>query len=103
MGYVESRIETIRGQLSASRPKAPEMPVEEVKSFVLACAQELQTLLLGDRMAAKQVLRSHMNPMVLTPTETEEGPVFKVEGELDLFSGLSSGMLLAAPQGFEPR
>ena len=60
-------------------------------------------MLFNDRETAKPALRRHFKPLILTPKETSDGPVYYVEGVMDLFSGLEDVMLLAAPQGFEPR
>ena len=100
---MENRIEVIEGHLKEIQPELPKVSTERVREFVLQRASELETILLGDRAAAKQALRTHFRPLVLTPKETPDGPVFTVEGNMDLFSGLPDAMLLVAPQGFEPR
>jgi hypothetical protein len=45
----------------------------------------LQAILLGDRIAAKLALRTHLKPLALSPKDTPDGPVYLVEGNLDLF------------------
>ena len=101
--FVENRIEVIEGHLKEIQPELPKVSTERVREFVLQRASELETILLGDRAAAKQALRTHFRPLVLAPKETPDGPVFTVEGNMDLLSGLPDVMLLVAPQGFEPR
>jgi DNA invertase Pin-like site-specific DNA recombinase len=96
--FVENRIETIEGQINESQPVPTLISPEKVREFVLGRASELQTILLGDRMAAKEALRTHFRPLVLAPKESPDGPVFTVEGSLDLFSGVPDVMLLAAPR-----
>ena len=54
----------------------------------------------GERPVAKQALRTHSRPLVLSPKETPEGPVFTVQGNMEPLSGLPIVMLLAASQGF---
>ena len=101
--FVGNRIETIDLQLHKVQPEPPNVPIERVREFVLERAADLQKILLRDRAAAKQALLTHFRPLVLSPKYTPDGPVFTVEGNMDLFSGLPDAMLLAAPQGFEPR
>jgi site-specific DNA recombinase len=97
LSLVEHRIEVIDGLLKESTPEVPDVPIERIREFVFQQASRLEPLLLGDRAAAKQALRAHFNPLVLAPKETPDGPVFSVEGTLDLFSGLEDVMLLVAP------
>jgi site-specific DNA recombinase len=99
--FVEDRIERIDRQIHEVQPEPPKVPTERVREFVLERAAELETILLGDRAAAKQALLTHFRPLVLAPKQTPDGPVFTVEGNLDLFSGLPDVMLLAAPQRIE--
>lgn len=66
---------------------------------MLNCAKQLEELLLGDRSRLKQVLRTHLNPLVLVPMQAREGPVFEAQGELDLLGGLTDVMLLASRCG----
>jgi hypothetical protein len=96
--FVENRIETIDRQIHEVQPEPPNVPTETIRKFVLQKASELETILQGDRAAAKRALRTHFRPLVLSPKETPDGPVFAVEGNLDLFSGLPDVMLLVAPQ-----
>ena len=103
LSFVEDRIERIRRQLDDETPEPPNIPIDRIREFVLRQAANLETILIGDRVAAKQALRTHFKPLVLLPKQTDEGPLYVVEGGLDLFSGLDDVMLLAAPQGFEPR
>ena len=81
----------------------PDVPIERIREFVLQQATKLESVLLGDRVAAKQALRTHFKPLVLAPKETSDGAVFTVEGTFDLFSGLPDVMPMVDPQGFEPR
>jgi site-specific DNA recombinase len=98
----ENRIETINTLLEESMPELPDVPIERIREFVLQQSTNLESVLMGDRHAAKQALRAHFKPLVLAPKETIDGPIFMVQGTLDLFSGLADVMLLASPTGFEP-
>ena len=93
----------LSAQLNKPEPKLPDVPLEKVREFVLGRAEDLHSVLLGDRAAAKQALRTHVRPLVLSPKQEPDGPVFHVDGNMDLFAGVPDVMLLAAPQGFEPR
>lgn len=56
--FVENRIEVIEGHLKEIQPELPKVSTERVREFVLQRASELETILLGDRAAAKQALRT---------------------------------------------
>jgi hypothetical protein len=102
LGLVENRIDAIKGLLNNPTLEVPDVGIEQIREFVLKQANNLSALLLGDRTAAKQAIRTYFKPLVLAPKETPNGRVFTVEGTFDLFSGLPDVMLLASPTGFEP-
>lgn len=85
LGYAEERIKTIQRSLEETTPDLPMVPVERIKKFVLQQADNLKSVLLGDRSAAKLALRTHFKPLILSPQKAENGPVFRVEGSFDLF------------------
>jgi hypothetical protein len=98
LGFRENRIDAINRLLKEERPGLPEVPTVQIREFVSRQSQELCSVLMGDRRAAKQALRDHFKPLVLAPKQTDEGPVFTVEGTMGLFSGLSDVMLLASQE-----
>jgi hypothetical protein len=48
---------------------------------------ELRTLLREDPVKSKVVLARHIGQLKLTPKASEEGPVYEVDGALDLLNG----------------
>ena len=61
-------------------PEPPKVSIERIREFVLQQASRIELVLLGNREAAKQALRTHFKPLVLSPKETPDGPVFTVQG-----------------------
>jgi hypothetical protein len=100
LSHAEKRIVTIERHLQEAILELPNVLIERLREFVLQQASNLKSVLLGDRGAAKLALRMHFKPLILSPKETEKGPVLSVHGSFDLFSGLEDVMLLVAPQGF---
>jgi site-specific DNA recombinase len=100
LSHTEERIATIERNLKEPIHDLPNVPIERIRAFVFQQASNLKSVLLSDRDAAKLAIRTHFKPLILSPKETENGPVLKVEGSFDLFSGLEDVMLLVAPQGF---
>jgi site-specific DNA recombinase len=103
LSHVENRIDTITRELEEPVSEIPDVPIEHIREIVLQKAKDLEDILLGSPEDAKLALRTHVRPLVLTPIESPEGPLLRVSGTVDLFSGASPVMPLVAPQGFEPR
>lgn len=43
---------------------------------------------------ARQILANHIEKLILTPKETDNGPVYEVSGDIDLFGGDRTAMSL---------
>ena len=103
LSVVENRIEAIRSQLKVPEsPITTKVPIERIREFVSRKSHDLEAVLLGDRKAAKQALRTHINPLVLTPKSSESGPVYHVTGDFDVFAGDDRVMQLVPGGGLEP-
>jgi site-specific DNA recombinase len=84
---IEAQVEAINMRLKS--PKKTEKITaskDEVRDFVFQKARDLQTSLKADVLIAKQTLRRHLRPLLLTPKHTPAGPVFEVTGDLNLFT-----------------
>jgi len=92
LSYDEDRKGTIERRLRETAPELPKVAIETVRTFVFQKAEELKSVLLQDRAAAKLALRTHFKPLVLSAKEPRDGPVFTVEGGFDPFAGL--GLIL---------
>ena len=71
---------------------------EELLALVRDNVANLLDVLKADVPVARQVLQRHVKKLYLHPSETEDGPIFEVLGEIDLFDGPNdpekSGVLL---------
>ena len=103
LGEIETRIREIQTRLE--KPKVVNKlssSIGEVRNFVLKKAGDLRSVLAGDPVLAKDNLRKHVRELVLTPKQTPSGPVFDVSGDVDLFGGDPSVMLMVPGGGIEP-
>jgi DNA invertase Pin-like site-specific DNA recombinase len=57
-----------------------------LEQIVVDVVQNLHEALMGDAVRARQFLLHHIKRLVLFPGETDDGPVFEVIGEVDVFS-----------------
>jgi site-specific DNA recombinase len=85
---IESQIAELDKRLNVS-VIATEVSISKaaMKEFALKKAHDLNSVLRGDPLLAKQTLRKHIKQLLLTPKETPTGAVFEVTGDLDLFAG----------------
>src|SRR5262249_12653228 len=73
-------------QLQNKRPSAPKV---SLRDFLSVKARDLEALLKGDPLLAKQALRKHIRHLVLTPKMIGGKKMLEVTGDLDLFAGES--------------
>ncbi len=100
---IETRIRDIQTRLE--QPKTLNRlssSLGEVRKFVLKKATDLKSVLAGDPVLAKDTLRKYVRQLVLSPKETPSGRVFDVSGDIDLFGGDPSVMLMVPGGGIEP-
>ena len=76
--------------------------MSEIRDFVYSNVLQLKNLLRGDVARAKVSLARHLGRLVLTPTQTPEGPVYEVSGGFDLLAGNNDVMPVVARDGIEP-
>ncbi len=76
--------------------------VDEVRRFVKTKMEDLKAVLRSDAITAREVLSRHIQRLVLTPTETPEGPVYGASGDVDLFGYEKDLVLMVARDGIGP-
>jgi len=57
-----------------------------MRQFMLRNILELRTLLREEPVKSKAALARHIGQLKLTPKDTEKGPVYEVDGALELLS-----------------
>jgi site-specific DNA recombinase len=93
---IESEIEKIDEQLAlANQPLDIAFSIEAIRDFVLQKGLDFKAAFDLEPAKARQILASHIEKLVLTPREGEDGPVFDVSGDIDLFGGDRTAMNLA--------
>lgn len=87
LAEAEAELTRITGQLrTMAVPVDVGVPKQNLESIVAHAIESLQEVFKGDVIRARQLLQHHVKRLVLFPGETEDGPVFEVIGEMDLFS-----------------
>lgn len=69
-----------------SRPRLPEVTLEEVREFVNGQMETLEQLLLGSAEALKMDFQKRIEKIVVTPTADERGQFFEITGDVGLFA-----------------
>jgi len=88
LSAVELEIERIDESLvAANQPLDVAFSLESVRDFVATKALDLQGAFDAEPGKARQILANHIERLVLTPRGGEEGPVYDVSGDIDLFGG----------------
>ncbi len=62
-----------------------EFSLESIRDFVADKALDFKAAFDSEPVKAKEILACHIDQLVLTPRETDEGPVYDVSGDIDLF------------------
>jgi DNA invertase Pin-like site-specific DNA recombinase len=84
---IETKIERIDETLaSASKPPAPDITEHEVRSFIANSASSLVDILAGSPETVRHELQKRMTSITLTPSEDERGFLYRVSGDVSLFS-----------------
>lgn len=98
---IESEIERIDEHLAlANQPLDLAFSLELIRDFVSQKTLDIRAAFDSEPGKARQILANHIEKLVLTPRETEDGPVYDVSGDIDLFGGDRTAMSLvvkAAP------
>jgi len=99
---LQARKEAIKAQLDIPEICVPKIPKEQLRKFVLAKAKSLESVLLGDRPAAKKAIQQYIGKLVFTPLDGPDGLAYAVNGAIRPFSDPNDVMLLVAPPRMEP-
>ena len=100
LAVIETQIERVKDRLiQATIPDETPVSLQALKDFVAKKASDLQSILVGEPLLAKDMLRKHITKLVLTPRRTLGGPVFDVSGDVKLFAGKSNVMLMVPGKG----
>ena len=84
---VEARIARIDETLATSvKVAAREIGIDEVREFVNSHVHLFEELLLGAPERVRHEFQKRISTITLTPSVDERGPVYRVTGDVDLFS-----------------
>jgi site-specific DNA recombinase len=101
LGEVDGQIAAVDRRMDEQKPVDLTATVAEMREFVLRNILELRTLLRDDPVKSKAALARHIGPLKLIPKETEQGPVYEVDGALKLLNE-NDVMPVVARDGIEP-
>jgi site-specific DNA recombinase len=88
LATVESEIGRIDERVAvANQPLDMAFSLESIRDFVSAKAMDFKAAFEAEPGKAKEILAGHINQLVLTPREGEDGMVYDVSGDIDLFGG----------------
>jgi hypothetical protein len=91
LAKVDAKITRIDEILQATKAQPlREILPKEVLEFVNERLQTLETFLSGNRTALRNHFQQRLSKIVLTPSIDERGPLYRVAGDVDLFSSPES-------------
>ena len=102
---IESEIERIDERMAlANQPLDLAFSIESIRDFVAEKALDFRAAFDSEPARARQILANHIEKLVLTPREAEDGPVYDVSGDIDLFGGdrTAMGLVIKATPGRQP-
>lgn len=93
LAEIELEIGRIDEQLAfANQPLDLAFSLELIRDFVAKKALDVRSAFDAEPGKARQILANHIEKLILTPRETEDGPVYDVSGDIDLFGGDQAAM-----------
>jgi hypothetical protein len=88
LSAIEVEIERIDESLAAAnQPLDVAFSLESVRDFVATKALDMKGAFDTEPGKARQILANHIERLILTPRDAEDGPVYDVSGDIDLFGG----------------
>jgi site-specific DNA recombinase len=91
LNRVAAKIARIDEVLHASMAEpVRDVPPEQVRSFVNERLQTIETLLSGNAAALRNYFQQRLDKIMLTPSIDEQGPLYRVTGDVDLFASPES-------------
>jgi site-specific DNA recombinase len=95
LAMLESEIQKIDERLAvANQPLDLAFSLESIRDFVSDKALDFRAAFDAEPGKAKEILAGHIDQLVLTPRATENGTVYEVSGDIDLFGGDGKAMSL---------
>jgi site-specific DNA recombinase len=95
LAMLESEIERIDERMAlANQPLDLAFSLESIRDFVSDKAMDFSAAFDSEPAKAKEILVRHIDRIVLTPRDAEEGMVYDVSGDIDLFGGDGRAMSL---------
>ena len=92
LAEAEAELTRIKEQLrTMAVPVDIDIHKENLECIVTHVIGNLQDVFTSDAIRARELLQHHVKRLVLYPETTEQGPVFEVIGEVDLFSVPNDG------------
>lgn len=87
LARVEARIARIDEMLAeTAREPMAEIPPDEIRKYVMERLQTLEGFLAGNSEALRNEFQRRISRVILTPATDEQGPVYRVTGDVDLFA-----------------
>jgi site-specific DNA recombinase len=105
LAEVESEIAQIDGRLAvANQPFDLAFSLESIRDFVAEKTLDFTAAFASEPAKARLILAKYIENLTLTPRETENGPVYDVSGEIDLFGGdrAAVGLVIQTTSGRKP-
>jgi site-specific DNA recombinase len=102
---IESEIGRLDERLAlANQPLDLAFSLESIRDFVARKALDFKAAFDSEPTKARQILAKHIEKLILTPRETESGPVYDVSGDIDLFGGdrTAMGLVVKGTPGRQP-
>lgn len=95
LATLESEIQRIDERLAvANQPFDFAFSLESIRDFVSEKALDFRAAFDAEPGKAKEILAAHIERLILTPRTTEDGMVYDVSGDIDLFGGDGKAMSL---------
>ncbi len=102
LASTEEKLTRVQQQIDSCKAEKFAVNAEEIRKFVIENVTRLRSLLRHDFTKARTALMSHVKPLVLTPQESPDGPLYAVSGNIDLPVSTGSVMQMVARDGIEP-
>ena len=93
LATLESEIQKIDERLAvANQPLDLAFSLESIRDFASDKALDFQAAFNAEPGKAKEILAAYIEQLILTPRNTEDGMVYDVSGDIDLFGGDGKAM-----------
>ena len=95
LGSLEMELSSVNTQLFSQTEKLPDPISEEgVRLLIDGKLTELQAILTGDPLLAKQQLRKYVDVLTMKATDSPEGATYEVMGDIRVFAPDDPGRMI---------